>query len=182
MPGLLAGFDVVVVPSRLDMRALVTIEAMAAGAAIVVSDATAVWGHGDLVEHGVTGLVYPSGDPAALARELGRLLADRALLARIRSLGAQRSAEYGPEAFSRTMAAAARMCLATAKHGWGLQFGSCGKLPAGLGLDVFPVRVTGYPLPGVADGQVDAVRAGHVSEARPQPARVGGDAGHLLAR
>jgi glycosyltransferase involved in cell wall biosynthesis len=116
MPGLLAGFDVVVVPSRLDMRALVTIEAMAAGAAIVVSDATAVWGNGDLVEHGVTGLVYPSGDPAALAGELGRLLADRALLARIRSLGAQRSAEYGPEAFSRTMAAAARMCLATAKR------------------------------------------------------------------
>ena len=116
MPGLLAGFDVVVVPSRLDMRALVTIEAMAAGAAIVVSDATAVWGHGDLVEHGVTGLVYPSGDPAALARELGRLLADRAFLAQLRSRGAERSAEYGPEAFSRTMASAARMCLAATKR------------------------------------------------------------------
>ena len=61
MPKLLAGFDVVVVPSRLDLRVLITIEAMAAGTAIVVSDATAVWGRGDLVEHQVTGLVYPSG-------------------------------------------------------------------------------------------------------------------------
>ena len=34
MPKLLAAFDVVVVPSRLDMRALVATEAMAAGAAI----------------------------------------------------------------------------------------------------------------------------------------------------
>ena len=58
MPKLLAGFDIVVVPSRLDMRVLVTIEAMAAGAAIVVSDATAVWGPGDLVENEVTGLVF----------------------------------------------------------------------------------------------------------------------------
>ena len=39
MPKLLASFDVVVVPSRWDMRALVTIEAMAAGAAVIVSDA-----------------------------------------------------------------------------------------------------------------------------------------------
>jgi glycosyltransferase involved in cell wall biosynthesis len=52
MPKLLAGFDVVVVPSRLDMRVLVTIEAMAAGAAVIVSDATAVWGPGDLMRPG----------------------------------------------------------------------------------------------------------------------------------
>ncbi len=116
MPKLLAGFDVVVVPSRLDMRVLITIEAMAAGAAIVVSDATAVWGPGDLVEHGVTGLVYPSGDPAALARALRGLLEDRALLARLRRAGTERVSGYGPEAFSRTMASAARMCLAPARR------------------------------------------------------------------
>lgn len=113
MPKLLAGFDVVVVPSRLDMRALVTIEAMAAGAAIVVSDATAVWGSGDLVEHGVTGLVYPSGDPAALARELAGLMVDSAFLARLRSRGIERVAGYGPEAFSRSMASAVRLSLRT---------------------------------------------------------------------
>ena len=68
MPKLLAGFDVVVVPSRLDMRVLVTIEAMAAGAAVIVSDATAVWGPGDLIEDGETGLVYRSGEPGHAGR------------------------------------------------------------------------------------------------------------------
>jgi glycosyltransferase involved in cell wall biosynthesis len=111
MPKLLAACDVVVVPSRLDLRVLITIEAMAAGAAIVVSDATAVWGPGDLVEHQVTGLVYPSGDPVALARELRRLLTDRALLARIRRAGAERAQKYGSDAFTRAVASAARRCL-----------------------------------------------------------------------
>jgi glycosyltransferase involved in cell wall biosynthesis len=106
MPKLLASFDVVVVPSRLDMRTLVTIEAMAAGALIVVSDATAVWGAGDLVEHEVTGLVYASGDPGELARELSRLVADRHLLMKLRHAGTERATAYGPEAFARTMAAA----------------------------------------------------------------------------
>src|ERR1022692_3907183 len=115
MPRLLASFDVVVVPSQRDMRALISIEAMAAGAAIIVSDATAVWGQGDLVEHGVTGLVYPSGNPAALARELSCLLEDRVLLSGLRSRGTERAGGYGPDAFARTLACAARTCAATGK-------------------------------------------------------------------
>jgi glycosyltransferase involved in cell wall biosynthesis len=111
MPQLLAGFDVVVIPSRLDMRVLVTIEAMAAGAAVVVSDATAVWGPGDLIEDEVTGLVYHSGDPAALARQLCRLLNDPGLLAKLRVDGAERSADFGPDRFARTMASAVLTCL-----------------------------------------------------------------------
>jgi glycosyltransferase involved in cell wall biosynthesis len=111
MPTLLAAFDVVVVPSRQDMRALVTIEAMAAGAAVIVSDATAVWGPGDLVEDGVSGLVYRSGDPAALGRQLRRLLEDPGLLVSLRGQGAERVAEFGPDAFARTMASAIRTCL-----------------------------------------------------------------------
>jgi glycosyltransferase involved in cell wall biosynthesis len=108
MPALLAAFDVMVVPSRWDMRALVTIEAMAAGAAVIVSDATAVWGPGDLVEDGVSGLVYRSGDPAALGRQLGRLLEDPGLLATLRATAAARVTEFGPDAFARTMASAIR--------------------------------------------------------------------------
>jgi glycosyltransferase involved in cell wall biosynthesis len=111
MPKLLASFDVVVVPSRLDMRVLVTIEAMAAGAAVIVSDATAVWGPGDLIEDSVTGLVYRSGEPAMLARQLARLLDDRTLLANLKRLGAERSASFGPDAFACTMRDAAVMCL-----------------------------------------------------------------------
>lgn len=111
MPKLLAGFDVVVVPSRLDMRVLVTIEAMAAGAAVIVSDATAVWGRGDLIEDGVTGLVYRSGEPAMLARHLKRLLGDPALLGRLQHDGAERSARFGPAAFASSMKDAANLCL-----------------------------------------------------------------------
>jgi glycosyltransferase involved in cell wall biosynthesis len=111
MPKLLAGFDVVVVPSRLDMRILVTIEAMAAGTAVIVSDATAVWGPGDLIEDGTTGLVYRSGEPAMLARQLGRLLDDPALLDGLQRRGVERSARFGPAAFARTMRDAAEMCL-----------------------------------------------------------------------
>ena len=111
MPKLLAGFDVVVIPSRLDMRVLVTIEAMATGAAVIVSDATAVWGPGDLIEDGVTALVYRSGQPTMLARQIGRLLDDPALLDRLQRGGTERSAGFGPAAFARTMREAAQMCL-----------------------------------------------------------------------
>lgn len=117
MAPLLGGFDVVVVPSRLDRRALITIEAMAAGSAIVVSTATAVWGPGDLVEHEVTGLVYPSGDPRALASELSRLIADRPFLMKLRRAGTERSAAYGPDEFARTIVSAARLASTEKRAG-----------------------------------------------------------------
>ena len=111
MPELLAGFDVLVVPSRFDMRVLVSIEAMAAGAVIVVSAATAIWGPGDLVTDGETGFVYRSGDPAALARRLRCLLDEPGLVARLSAAGAQRAASFGPDSFARVIASSARMCL-----------------------------------------------------------------------
>jgi glycosyltransferase involved in cell wall biosynthesis len=111
MPKLLASFDVVVVPSRFDMRVLVSIEAMAAGAVIVVSDATAVWGPGDLVADGVTGLVYRSGDPAGLARQLHRLIEEPGLAARLAASGAQRAAAFGPESFAETTVSSVRAYL-----------------------------------------------------------------------
>jgi glycosyltransferase involved in cell wall biosynthesis len=111
MPKLLAGFDVVVVPSRLDMRVLVTVEVMAVGTAVIVSDATAVWGPGDLIADEVTGLVYRSGEPDMLARQLRRLLDDPALLDRLQRGGAERSAGFSPAVFAHTMRDAAVMCL-----------------------------------------------------------------------
>jgi glycosyltransferase involved in cell wall biosynthesis len=142
MPTLLAAFDVVVVPSRLDMRVLVTIEAMAAGAAVIVSDATAVWGPGDLVEDGVSGLVYRSGDPAALGRQLSRLLQDPGLLAALRDHGARRVAGFGPEAFARTMASAIWMCV----YGTGVcGTGVCGTDVCGTDVCRTDVCGTGAP-------------------------------------
>lgn len=108
MPDLLAGFDVLVAPSRQDMRVLVTIEAMAAGAAVIVSSATAVWGPGDLVGNGATGLVYRSGSPSDLCRQLTLLLDKPELLAALQRAGSRRIVDFGPEAFSNTMLEAAR--------------------------------------------------------------------------
>jgi glycosyltransferase involved in cell wall biosynthesis len=99
MPKLLASCDVVVVPSFKDNRGLIAVEAMAAGAAVVVSSNTGIWGPGDVVEQGMTGMVYQSGDPIALAVALERLMADPAEIVRLRDSADARLNRYGPEAF-----------------------------------------------------------------------------------
>ncbi|MGI9119630.1 MAG: glycosyltransferase family 4 protein [Acidimicrobiales bacterium] len=106
MPAFLASCDIVVVPSTLDMRVLVVIEAMAAGAAVVVSSATAVWGCGDLIEHGETGLVYRSGDPGDLAGCLRSLIADQGRLRALADAGTARVGGFGPAAFRTHLEAA----------------------------------------------------------------------------
>jgi glycosyltransferase involved in cell wall biosynthesis len=73
---------VVVVPSRREGYGVAAREAMAYGRAVV---ATAVGGLPDAIEDGVTGLLVPPGDPAALRAALERLLGDAKLRA---SLGA----------------------------------------------------------------------------------------------
>ena len=99
MPDELAGCDIVVMPSRRENRALVAVEAMAAGAAVVVSSNTAVWGRGDVLEDGVTGRVYRSGDSTHLASVLRELIADPNHCAAIRAAGAERALGQGPDAF-----------------------------------------------------------------------------------
>jgi len=69
----MAGADVVAVPSRMEACPLVPLEATSLGIAVVASDAG---GTPEVVEHDVTGLVFPSENPAALANALNRLLAD----------------------------------------------------------------------------------------------------------
>jgi glycosyltransferase involved in cell wall biosynthesis len=71
---------VVVVPSRREGYGMVAREAMAHARPVV---ATAVGGLVDAVEDGVTGLLVPPGDPAALRKAIGRLLADAGLRARL---------------------------------------------------------------------------------------------------
>jgi len=70
--------DVFVLASRADPAPLVLPEARQAGCAIV---ATAVDGIPELLDNGAAGLLVPPGQPAAIARELERLLADPELLA-----------------------------------------------------------------------------------------------------
>ena len=66
--------SVVVVPSRREGYGMTAREAMAYGRPVV---ATAVGGLVDAVEDGVTGVLVPPGDAAALRAALERLLGDR---------------------------------------------------------------------------------------------------------
>ncbi|ANN79913.1 hypothetical protein BAU07_24845 [Bordetella flabilis] len=56
--------DIVWVPSMYDNFPIIALEAMACGKAVVVSDSG---GLPEMVTHGETGLVFPAGDPGALA-------------------------------------------------------------------------------------------------------------------
>jgi glycosyltransferase involved in cell wall biosynthesis len=65
--------DAVAIPSYTEPLANVALEAMAEGKPVV---ATNVEGMPEAVEHGITGLLIPPGDPAALAEGLAALAAD----------------------------------------------------------------------------------------------------------
>jgi glycosyltransferase involved in cell wall biosynthesis len=106
VPELMAALDVLVLPSRREAQGLVAVEALAAGTATVVSSATGVWGQGDAIEDGTTGLVYPAGDIAALASCLRRLLDDAGLRRRLAVNGQARAAAHGPSEFAATTSAA----------------------------------------------------------------------------
>ena len=67
----LAALDVLVCPSLHEPFGMVVIEGMAAGRAVLASDSG---GPVEILRHGETGLLFPTGDPQALAQALVRLL------------------------------------------------------------------------------------------------------------
>lgn len=81
---LLRAAAVVVAPSRYEGFGIPIIEALAAGAPLVTSDAPA---GNELIDHGRTGLLTPPDDPAALADAIVRLLRDRPLARRLAEAG-----------------------------------------------------------------------------------------------
>jgi glycosyltransferase involved in cell wall biosynthesis len=76
VPRLLAGAWIATLISRQEGFPLAVLEAMRAGLPVIASD---VGGVREAVEDGVTGLLVPRGDEAALRAALTRLLADAAL-------------------------------------------------------------------------------------------------------
>jgi glycosyltransferase involved in cell wall biosynthesis len=105
MPRLLEVADVVVVPSLRDFRVLIVSEAMASGAAVIVSDATAVWGSGDIVEDGVSGLVHRAGNARELAERLADLIDNPELRGALAQEGRRRVlAQQTPEVFATKLA------------------------------------------------------------------------------
>jgi glycosyltransferase involved in cell wall biosynthesis len=90
IPGFLAGLDVAVLCSRSEGMPNALLEYMAAGKAIV---ATAVGATGQMIKHGVHGLLVPPGDASQLAAALRLVLHDRDLAARLGAAARRRVVE-----------------------------------------------------------------------------------------
>jgi glycosyltransferase involved in cell wall biosynthesis len=87
---LLGTFDVYAMSSRWEGVGRAMTEAMYRGLPVV---ATGVYGVPELILHEETGLIVPSGDPAALAQAIDRLMRDRALAERLGAAAHRRVVE-----------------------------------------------------------------------------------------
>ena len=83
--------DIFINASRVDNMPLSVLEAFAAGTPVVSTDPEAMH---YLVEHGRTGLLSPMGDPAALARNVIRILRDSELAERLAANAHQELQRY----------------------------------------------------------------------------------------
>jgi glycosyltransferase involved in cell wall biosynthesis len=104
---LMRTFDVLVLPSVEEGSALVTYEARACGAVLVVSDHS-----GAVCDDGVDALVHRAGDEAALAGHLHDLAGDRELLGRLRAVSLARAPELTWSEAGRVLAGAYAAALA----------------------------------------------------------------------
>jgi D-inositol-3-phosphate glycosyltransferase len=83
--------DACLIPSRSESFGMVALESAACGTPVVAS---AVGGLTTLVEHGVTGYLVESRDPAAYARHVEAIVGDRALAARLAAAASRRARRY----------------------------------------------------------------------------------------
>lgn len=90
MPETYRNATLLVLPSHYEGMSNAVLEAMSAGLPVV---ATAVEGIGELIEDGLTGLIAPPGDAAALTRAMDRLLEDAALRHRLGNGARERVAD-----------------------------------------------------------------------------------------
>ena len=111
MPDVLRTATALVLPSMQENVPMVVAEAMAAGVPVVASR---VGGIPEMVEDGVTGLLVPPGDVAALQRALSRVLGDRTAASAMGAAARKRAAErYAAPEVARATAAVYREVLAS---------------------------------------------------------------------
>lgn len=89
LSSVLSAYDILVLPSTVDGRPIVVLEALAAGVPVVASD---VGGLPELVLPGVNGFLCKPQHYAGFAEVVGRIVEDRELLAKLKH-GARRFAE-----------------------------------------------------------------------------------------
>ncbi|MHB2021015.1 MAG: glycosyltransferase family 4 protein [Candidatus Xenobia bacterium] len=91
VPQMLRALDLFVVPSRNEGMGRTAVEAMAAGLPVVASR---VGGLTDVVHDGVTGVLVPPQNPAALAAGIRQILADPGRAEAMGAAGRQRAQEF----------------------------------------------------------------------------------------
>jgi glycosyltransferase involved in cell wall biosynthesis len=101
IPDLLAACDLFALAADWEGSPMAVIEAMAAGLPVV---ATAVGGVPELVEPGVTGLLVPPGDTAALAESLAALARDPRRRAAFAARARERAVSFGVRAMIQSYA------------------------------------------------------------------------------
>jgi len=122
---LMQSADFLVLPSSYEGMSNVLMEAMAAGCPVIASD---VGGNPELVEDGVTGLLFPSDDADALAHCLQRMGGDHALRLRLSQQAAQVARQrYSVEQLVRSTTRVYARCLdARATHAGDLPLSTLG--------------------------------------------------------
>lgn len=102
VPAVLASLDVFVLPSLYEEMGSVLVEALASGLPVV---ATRTGGIPDVINDGVTGLLVPPQDPAALASAIDQLLADDQKRLRMGEAARQHAARYSWPSLAERVAA-----------------------------------------------------------------------------
>jgi starch synthase len=94
--------DLFVLPSTKEAYPMVLLEAMACGCAVVATEVGEV---SRIVDEGITGVVVPPGDPAALHGAIYRMLADRSQLKQMAQAAQLRArAQFSSTAMARSYA------------------------------------------------------------------------------
>jgi glycosyltransferase involved in cell wall biosynthesis len=91
IPALYASADCMLNPSTIDNMPISILEALASAVPVVSTDAGGI---PDMVDHGVSALLVPIGNPTAMAREAVRILTNRPLADALRAAGLAAISSY----------------------------------------------------------------------------------------